>query len=75
MNTPITWHLDPTVWQRARLGQYEAEIWWTGPGPQVGWAVFALGGDYAVDALAQGTGRDEADGKAQAETRLRELAS
>jgi hypothetical protein len=68
MTSTITWHLDPTVWQKAVYGRHEALIWWTGPGPKVGWLLYAVGG---VDPVTQGTGRDEDDAKAQAEAELR----
>jgi hypothetical protein len=68
---PVTWHLDPTVWQRAVSGGYEALIWWTGPGPQLAWCIYPVGG---MDQEAQGTGKDEADAKAQCEAELARLA-
>jgi hypothetical protein len=68
MTETITWHLDPSVWQRAVHGQHEALIWWTGPGTQLSWLLYAVGG---LDPVAQGTGQDEADAKAQAEAELR----
>jgi hypothetical protein len=68
----VTWRLDPIVWQVAVFRGYEAAIWWTGPGTQLGWIIHRVGG---LDPVAQGTGQDEADAKVQAEAKLRELAS
>lgn len=72
MNAPITWHLDPTVWQRAFHGNHEALIWWTGPGQQLGWCIYETG---ALDTACKGTGRNEADAKAQAEAIMRLFAA
>jgi hypothetical protein len=68
---PVTWHLDPAVWQRTVHGGHEALIWWTGPGTQLGWCIYLVGG---LDPVAQGTAADEADAKSQAEATMRELA-
>src|SRR5471032_2545109 len=67
----ITWHLDPTVAERAVFGRHEALLWWTGPGARMGWLVYQVGG---LDPLDQGTGTDGDDAKRQAETVLRRLA-
>lgn len=66
----ITWHLDPTVAERAVFGRHEALLWWTGPSTRMGWCVYQVGG---LDPLDQGTGTDDADAKGQAETALRRL--
>jgi hypothetical protein len=70
----ITWRLDPTVASTARFGDYRADVWWTGPGPKVGWIIHPLG-EGMLDAVAQGTAADEADAQAQAEHILRRLAA
>ena len=67
----ITWHLDPTVAERAVFGRHEALLWWTGPGTRMGWCVYQVGG---LDPLDQGAGIDDKDAKSQAETALRRLA-
>jgi hypothetical protein len=66
----ITWHLDPTVAERAVFGRHEALLWWTGPSTRMGWCVYEVGG---LDPLDQGTGTDGDDAKSQAEAVLRRL--
>ena len=66
--TEITWHLDPTCWQRARLGRAEALLWWEDD--RVEWAVYAGG---ALESAERGCGPEEA-ARAAAEAALRKLA-
>ena len=66
--TPITWHLDPTVWKRARLGRCQAEMWCLEIGGGTGWAVF---GPDAGPASGQGTAPTPEEAQAQAERALR----
>jgi hypothetical protein len=66
----ITWHLDPTVAERAFFGRHEALLWWTGPSTKMGWCVYEIRG---LEPIEQGTGTDTADAKEQAETVLRRL--
>jgi hypothetical protein len=66
----ITWHL--AVYQRAVHGRHEAQLWWTGHGPRLGWCIYQVGG---LDTVAEGSGVDEADAKKQAEAALLRLAA
>jgi hypothetical protein len=72
----IHWHLDPTVWVRARCGNYSAEILWAEPPERLHWCIFPPGDENAVlYQVARGTGTDAADARAQAEYVLRKLAT
>ena len=62
----ITWHLDPTVAERAVLGCHVAEVWDAPPG----WAVFHV---HATNPAAQGRPATDEAAKAEAEAALRRL--
>lgn len=72
----ITWHLDPTVAERAVLGRFMAELWFTCEGDDWGWAVFSL--EDPAETVSYPAEQDRTAGyeaaKARAETALRHLA-
>jgi len=64
----ITWHLDPSVWKRARLGQCQAEMWCVEIDGETGWAVFGAGD---MTARYQDSAPTPGEAQAQAERALR----
>ena len=75
MTDGITWHLDPTVAERAVLGRFEASLWATCEGDEGAWAVFELGGpDVVTEPVDQGKAGTYELAKSQAEAALRRRA-
>jgi hypothetical protein len=72
----IHWGLDPTVAERARYGQFAADLWATCEGDEGAWAVFELGHpDTMTEPTAQGKASSYKAAKQQAETALRRLSA
>jgi hypothetical protein len=70
----ICWDLDGTVAERARLGRYMAELWYTCDGDEGGWAVFELRRpDKVRYPVAEGKASTYEAAKEQAEAALRRL--